>query len=930
MNINEKIYGFEVKQKQYIEELQGEAYELHHEKSGAKILVVDNQDENKVFCVGFKTLPEDSTGVFHILEHSVLNGSQKYPVKETFVELLKCSMKNYLNAMTFPDKTIYPFATVSEKDYLNLMDVYLNAVFYPNIYHKKEIFEQEGWHYDFAEGQTEPHINGVVYNEMKGVFSSVDSRLTYEINKAMFPDNTYGYVSGGNPDVIPELTYEKFLATHKKYYSSDNCYMILYGQMNIDEKLAFIDREYLSQMSPRNYNYDIPMQSAPTEKTSKSFYPLEQLTGKDVQAALAYHIGTIEEQDKVLATYILANALMGNNEAPLKKAVLEAHIGADVSVGIMDDVLQPYVFFVLKNTDETGEKEFKNLVNRKVKELCEKGIDKELLIAAINSSEFMMNEKGGNLPNGIISGIDATAFWIHGQNPFDALAYNQRYQELRQRLEGRYFEELLEKLILKNEYQTAVSLFPEQEKTVQEAKEPLVAEKLELLNPLTIEDLKQKEKHIETDKTQLKNIKMLYNSVQNNAISYAKWYFDLGTVAAEDMPYIQLMTSLFANLDTSKHTANQLNILLSTWLGDWNAYLDVFTHCVTKEVNVKFVMGVSALNSNLSYMVSLPEEMILETLFQQKEEIHKAIQQTKLNMERSFVTSGNYYGSIRMSSYHTLEGMLQERTQGYSYYEFLKNLDQKDEAEFEFVLDKLKDLQKKIFRLSPLTVSFSGKKDEFAAYSDSFSQAQMCSFADRDIQEKAYQDSVNSVNQEAFIIPGKVSYNILGYQSEYSGVNLVLSRILSFDYLWKEIRIKGGAYGAGMQLARSGAVTLYSYRDPNVKETFDVYQKITDYLVQSTFTEEEMTQYIIGTMAQYDTVLKPRAIANRLDRQYFTAETEEMRANIRKEICAVTSEQIQKQAEKMKNLLHTQNYCTFGCKETVEKAKGMFSQTHSI
>lgn len=929
MNTNEKYHGFLVKQKQYIEELQGDAYELQHEKSGAKVLVVDNQDENKVFCVGFKTLPEDSTGVFHILEHSVLNGSRKYPIKETFVELLKCSMQNYLNAMTFSDKTIYPFATVNEKDYLNLMDVYLDAVFYPAIYQKKEIFEQEGWHFDFEEGQTEPHINGVVYNEMKGVFSSVDSRLMYAVDKAMFPENTYGYVSGGNPDVIPELTYEKFLATHKKFYSSDNCYMILYGKMDIDEKLAFIDREYLSQLSPRNYNYEIPLQMLPKEKSRKEYYPLEEPTGKDVQAALAYHIGTIDEQDTLLAAYILTNAIMGNNEAPLKKTLLESGIGADVSVNVIDGVLQPYLYFVLKNTDEEGVKQFEPLIREKVKELCEKGIDKELLTAAVNSFEFMMNEKDGGLPDGILCGINVTSSWIHGQNPLDALVYNQRCQDLRQKLKTHYFEELLEKVILKNEYYVSVSLFPEPKKTEKTVEVP-ATEKLELLNPLTIEDLKQEEKHIKTSVNTLSNIKVLYRPVSTNGISYVNWYFDLGAIAAEDMPYIQLMTSLFANLDTAKHSANQLNILLSTWLGDWSAYLDVFTDCVTKEVKVKLVLAVSALNSSLPYMVSLPEEMILETLFRQKDEIRKAIQQTKLRMERGFVTGGNYFASIRMSSYHSLEGMLQERTLGYSYYEFLKHLTELEDSQFENVLERLTQLQKQIFSDSPLTVSFSGKEDCFTDYTHLFSQGKLISFNDRSHVEKNYQDTFRNVNQEAFIIPGKVSYNVLGYQSEYNGVNLVLSRILSFDYLWKEIRIKGGAYGAGMQLARRGAVTLYSYRDPNVKETFEVYHKIPEYLSRTNFTKEEMTQYIIGTMAQYDTVLKPRAVAIRMDRRYFTAETEEMRMNIRQDICSVTSDSIQAQAEKIKSFIHTQDYCTFGCKEAVEKSKDLFGKIISI
>lgn len=941
MECNTRQYGFLVQAKNYVEEIQGYAYELYHEQSGARVMYLENEDENKGFSIGFKTIPEDSTGIFHILEHSVLNGSRKYPMKETFVELMKGSMKNYLNAMTFPDKTLYPFATVNEKDYLNLMDVYLDAVFHPLIYTDKEIFEQEGWHYEWREGEKEPFINGVVYNEMKGVFSSVENQLSYEVNKAMFPDSIYGYVSGGHPEEIPCLTYEKFLSMHKRYYSSDNCYLVLYGKMEIEEKLAFIDREYLGKMSKRGIDYPVAMQPPIKNLDYRCTYHLENKTGQDIQSVVAYNLGTIKNRDEPLAIYILIGALMGNNEAPLKKALLEANLGADVSVNITDGILQPYLSFTLENADVKGEKEFQMMLQDAVTLLCKNGLDRELLIAEINNAEFMMKEKSGGIPDGILYAIHSMTGWIHGLSPLLYLKYNDCYKRMRQQLEEGYFEELLQKIILDNPYQVKVSMFPEEEMDINLKKTEVTSQKLKLLSPLTIEDLKNKGSKGEDQRMDSHRMDSLeektdtytrvYHEMKTNGISYVTYYFDLGAMSAKEIPYVQLLSELVGGLDTLQRPADKLSILLSTWFGSSGAQIECFTDVSdVNQVMTKFALQICLLDSNLPYAVSISEEMLLETVFTQKEEIRKRMEQTKLWMERNFVSEGDTYASIRVSSYYSLDGMCRERSQGYSYYQFLCELLENYDQNYQGLVETLLRLQENIFRRAPVTVSFSGSKDRYQEFCQVMNGSRFIQDCHRPLDSTYYKDKLPKITREAFVIESNVSYVTLGAKGSYTGKGLVLSRILSFDYLWRKLRVEGGAYGGGMQVGSNGNVLFYSYRDPHVKETYEVYQEMIEYLSHFSVSEEEMTSYIIGTMAQYDTILKPRGMAKTLDWRYFSKKSEAMREQEREEIRTTSVEDIKSLAHDIKNIINSSNYCTFGNKEAIQEAKEMFDCIYDL
>lgn len=957
MEYNLSNYGFQIERKEYIEEANGTAYTLKHQKSGAKLLYLDNDDENKAFSIGFKTLPEDSTGVFHILEHSVLSGSEKYPLKSPFVELMKGSMKNFLNAMTFSDKTLFLFSTVNEKDYINLMDVYLDAVFHPLIYTKKEIFQQEGWHYELsADGK--PDINGVVYNEMKGAFSSVDTCLSAHLQNALFPQSIYRHVSGGYPDAIPQLTYEKFLETHRKYYRADNCFIFLYGKMDIAEKLKFLNEAYLSGQAAGAGEYPISLQRPVTDMDYTCTYHAENKTGRECQAALCCNIGTFSQREEVLAAHILFEALAGSNEAPLKRAVLEKGLSEDFFAYVNDSIMQPYAIFYLRNTDISGEKAFPMLLERVAADLCSQGIPRELLVAAVNKMDFMLRDKSVGMPEGIVNAIETTTGWVYGSDPTVSLRYHEYIQNIRSGLEHGYFENLLKKIVLDNAHKAYVRMQPEdgiQSKSscVPTSFTPEQSEKIrvetqalremhaqkdtrEIINKLPtlrIDDLKSAVKRPETIVSHEGSIPVLHHLAQSTGICLIRYYFDLGGLSAARLPYAALLAELLGSLDTQSNTAEVLKLRSDTQLGRMNAYVDCCARTEAADrVLVKFVLDVSVLDEQMPYALTIPEELLYETLFNQKEKIHLLLQQKKLFMEQHFISDGNLYASRRAASYYSLEGLCRERISGISYYQFICGLLTAYDAHFDALAEELIKMQKWIVENGSLTVSFTGGPfDAFIKLLHGSCMMRHGGCGD----PQYYRDSLPQLRQEAFKVPSNVSYVIQGYSLCKAGIPLsgklqVLAKILTYDYLWENIRASGGAYGTGMQVGDNGNVIFFSYRDPNVAKTYQTYAKMPDYLAAFSASERDMAKYIIGAIAQFDAPRKVGAFTRERDWQFFTGWPEEMHDRLREEILSTTPDDIRGLASDMTALLRPCCRCTVGSSKEIAAAREFFESISDL
>ena len=563
----ERFPGYTLVRTEDCPEQHGTLTVLTHDVSGATVLLVENEDTNKAFAIGFGTFPSDDTGVFHILEHSVLAGSEKYPVTSPFLQLLKSSMASFLNAMTFPDKTVYPFATPNETDFKNLMDVYLNAVFCPLAMVDKSVFEQEGWHRS-ADGT----VSGVVYNEMQGALAAPDAQLENALERAMFPDTAYGFVSGGDPASIPALTYEKYKRVYHRHYSADNCCITLYGKMDMAEKLELLDRDYLSKMPKGTSRPQLTVQHEQAGTCVELPYYTENPEPDEVQCALAWYTGAFADRERQLGVEILLDALLGTNNSPLKAALLAEKLGADIDIGFDDSTLQPVLELVLRGATEESARKFAAAVRKAVDGILAEGIPQELLLASLNAAEFASLERPGTLPDGVLDAINASTGWLHTGDPALLLHTDRLFASLREKMADGWFDELLRELFAPAPVQVVqVPTLPKKEEG-----EPIRTDgKLVLEHPLTVADLGDGARTAPGERELLAGAQLVHHPSAGSL--YLNFYYDLGNVKPEDMPYLDLLTDVLDELDSTEHTAQQLNTLRSTWLGDSRTQLDIWT-----------------------------------------------------------------------------------------------------------------------------------------------------------------------------------------------------------------------------------------------------------------------------------------------------------------------------------------------------------------
>lgn len=943
MNVNETLNGFKIVETTPIKEIDGNFVLMKHEKSGARLLWLDRPDVNKTFSITFRTIPTDDTGIFHILEHSVLCGSKKFDVKEPFVELIKNSMNTFLNAMTFPDKTMYPICTKNDKDYFNLMEVYLDAVFYPSIYKKPEIFYQEGWHYEFDENDNISY-KGVVFNEMKGVYADADSVEENAICQALFPDNCYSVESGGYPASIPTLSYEQFIDGHKTFYHPSNSYIILDGSIDINKVTEFINDKYLKDfdtIAP----CPLPNMQQPI-KTDKKVVLFEQAKDMPLESqsrlSYGYVIGTFKDREKIIASHILSDVLCENNQSYLTKAIMSKGLAESVEMRVLDGIMQPFINLGIKNINEEKVDEIETTINEALNELCKNGIDQNLLEAVISNLEFTMKEKDFGYPKGLYYAMTAMETWLYDGDAKDNLSLGDLFEALREKAKDGYFESLIKELMLNNNHKCSVIMKPsytigdeqraEEQAQLDKAKNSWSKEDIEYykneqakleawqasedtpealaqMPMISISDIDVTPEELPLEKC--KNI--LNHNIKTDGITYLRFMFDITGVSENELPKYTLLASLLGDLDTENHTVTQLKTELMAKCGNVSfAIVPLPKYNNAKEGTIKFVASVSALDRYVNDAIGLVKEILTTTKFDDKNAIIDIIKQSKIARYQSIVNSGSMIAMKRAGAGFGFSDVVSEYTSGFAYYQWLK------EQENDFsVIDQLADLMQKSFGSNNLIISIANEhpsdyENELYRFSSSLPNVDI----DSNLQIKPW-DKMN----EAIVIPGDIAFSAktADFSGNYTGLAQLMSHITSFDYLWNEIRVKGGAYGTGLKVMPNDSISAYSYRDPNAPNSISTFGTIGKYVREFAKSDKSLVGFIIGAMSSASPLLTPKAISVAASNNYFCDITFDSRQKLRKEIVNATKEELLKLADTVESAFDNGSYCVIGSQKQIDK-----------
>ncbi|WP_411681785.1 insulinase family protein [Clostridium thailandense] len=971
LELNKVYHGFKLLETKDINEINSTGMVFEHEKSGARLFYLKNDDDNKVFAVSFRTPPEDSTGLPHILEHSVLCGSRKFPLKEPFVELVKGSLNTFLNAFTFPDKTMYPVASTNNKDFLNLMDVYLDAAFYPNIYKYPEIMMQEGWHYEIEDKDSEINYKGVVYNEMKGAFSSPESILFRKISESLFPDTQYGVESGGDPDVIPELTQKQFLNFHKKYYHPSNSYMYLYGNMDIVEKLKFINEEYLKDFDKINVDSQLLMQN-PFDKQKETVieYPISNNEKEEDKTFLSmnFAVGKATNDELYLAFDILEHLLLETPSSPLKKALIDANIGKDVFGSFEASMLQPMFSIVVKNSNESEKERFKDIVIKTLRGLVEKGIDKKLIEASINIREFQLREADYHgYPKGLIYGMKSMDSWLYDENPWIHLTYEDTLKKIKSALETNYFEELIDKYILKNNHSSVLIVKPAKglaekkeadiKKKLQEFKQKLSKEEIEELvkntlklkerqttadSPedlkkiplLAIEDIEPNAKELPLVEKEEQGIKVLHHPVFTNGISYINMYFGTEGVREEFIPYISLLTTILGKVSTDNYSyedlAKEININTGGIRNGAQAYSEKWSD---EKLHPKFVVKAKSLVSNMKKLVELLGEIVGHTKFDDHKRLKEIIQETKSRLEMIIFDRGHVFAANHILSYFSPAGKYEDMLGGLTFYNFIVDLENNFESKAKEISENLKYVSEIIFNKNNLLVSVTLEDTDYDEFKKNFDLFYTNLKSNR-VSVESYDFKVEQKN-EGLMTSGKVQYVAKAYNFaklgySYSGSLQVLKTIANYDYLWNRVRVQGGAYGSFSAFQRNGNMFFTSYRDPNLKETLKVYDGAGEFFKNFDTDDRQMTKYIIGTVSDLDFPLTPSMKGDRAAENYIKKLNYDDIQKERKEILNTKVEHIRKFGDLISDVMKQNFICVLGNEEKITENKNIFNSTINL
>ncbi|MBQ9990303.1 MAG: insulinase family protein [Lachnospiraceae bacterium] len=967
-----KFQAYEVIEEREIGELRSKAFLCRHKKTGARVILMENEDDNKVFYIGFRTTPEESTGVSHILEHSVLCGSKHFPVKDPFIELAKGSLNTFLNAMTYPDKTVYPVASCNDKDFKNLMHVYLDAVFYPNIYDHDLTFKQEGWHYEMEDENSPLTINGVVYNEMKGAFSSPDDVLEREILNSLFPDNAYREESGGDPEDIPKLTYEHYIKVHQTYYHPSNSYIYLYGNMDMGERLEFLDREYLSRFEALEVDSEVALQKpfAAPVFLEKQFSVTEEEELKE-NTYLSYNTAMETNLNPMhyLAFKILDYAICSSPAAPLKKALLDAGIGKDVYSFYDSGVKQPYFSIISKNTEKERREEFVRLIEATLEKLSKEGINKDSLKAALNYYEFKYREGDfGSYPPGLMYGLQILDSWLYDDDkPFIHVAANETFKELRSRLETGYFEGLLEEYLLKNTHKTILmvepvvnlaekkeealkkelevyraSLNPEEiQKIVEETKalreyqeQENTPEELACIPLLHREDIKKKTEPLCYEVRKVGENISLYHNIYTNGIGYFRLLFKAGNVPADMLTWLGVLKQILGLVDTTAHSYGDLYNQIHMETGGISPAVNIYVNSQNLEdIQLTFEWKVKALETNLEKAFGLMKEILLDSLFTDGKRLYEILAEAKSRMQADMIGAGHRVAAGRATSYFSSSAALQEEISGLPLYRLVADLEKNFEEKKEELQEKLKALCNILFTGENLMYDYTGSEEGYEVFS------RVVADFSAQLPKKDRQQSGLSLKkekkQEGLVTAGQVQYvakagNFISKGLPYTGALRVLKVIMGYDYLWNQVRVKGGAYGCMAGFGKNGDSYFVSYRDPNLEKTLQVYQKAAAYLKAFTGEERTMTQYIIGAVSDLDVPLTPQAKGLRSLSAYMTGQSEEDFQRERDQLLSVTGEEIRRMAAYVEAILEDDCLCVVGTRSKIEENEKLFGRVENL
>ncbi len=968
----EDVASYEVLEKREIKELRSVAYLCRHKRTDAKVVLMENNDENKVFYIGFRTTPKESTGVSHILEHSVLCGSKNFPVKDPFIELAKGSLNTFLNAMTYPDKTVYPVASCNDKDFQNLMHVYLDAVFYPNIYHHDMTFRQEGWHYEMENMDSDLTINGVVYNEMKGAFSSPDDVLEREILNSLFPDNAYSEESGGDPDHIPELTYEHYLDMHRTYYHPSNSYIYLYGDMDMAEKLMFIDENYLSAFEKLEMDTDI-VQQTPFDRPQEIRKQYSISEGEELKenTYLSYNIAMQSNlnPEHYLAFQVLDYVLCSAPGAPLKQALLDAGIGKDVYGFYDNGVKQPYFSLVSKNTDEDKKEQFVTIIEEMLQQLYEEGLDKKSLTAALNYYEFKYREGDyGSYPPGLMYGLQILDSWLYDESlPFIHVQADGTFKSLREKINSDYYETLIRDYLLNNTHKTILIVEPienlaeEKEKALHEKlqayknslteqeKEKIVAdtaallefqeaedtpEDLECIPVLKKEDIKKETAGLYNEEKKIGDAISLYHDIFTNGISYFRMMFHASKVPTEYLTYLGLFKHVIGLVDTDKYSYSQLFNEIHIETGGMVPVVNLYTESTDlSKCNVYFEWKVKTLESKLQEAYDLSKEVLLHSVFEDEKRLYEIIAELKSRMQSDMTSSGHQVAMGRAASYFSKAAAISNEMNGIPLYRLVCDIEKNYDEKKDELKEKLQDICKFLFRPENLMYDFTGSKESYKKFAEVVSP-----FASElytcDLETEGF-DVVPEKKNEAFMTAGQVQYvakagNFLNKGLPYTGALRMLKMIMGYDYLWNQVRVKGGAYGCMSGFSKNGDSFFVSYRDPNLAKTLETYENAVDYLRNFSGDDRTMTQYLIGAISDLDTPLTPQSKGLRSLSAYMTKQTKEDFQKERDELLAANEETIRGLSKYVESFLEDDCICVVGASAKVKENKGLFYSVENL
>ena len=963
---------YEILDEHRVEDVQSDGFILRHKKSGARIAILSNNDDNKVFYIGFRTPPEDETGVPHIIEHTTLCGSKKFPVKDPFIELAKGSLNTFLNAMTYPDKTVYPVASCNDQDFKNLMDVYLDAVFNPNITKYEEIFKQEGWHYELTGKDDELKINGVVYNEMKGAYSSPDEVLSSQIYRSLFPDNTYSKDSGGNPEYIPKLTYEAYLDFYHKYYHPSNSYIYLYGDMDVVERLEWLDKEYLSLYDYKKVNSEINKQPAFDEiKNVEAQYSITMDDSQENKTYLSYNRVVGDTLDEMLyqAFDVLDYALVSSPGAPVKQALIDAGIGDDVYGSYDAGILQPVFSFVAKNANASQADEFESIIENTLKEVVKTGINKEALLAGINSSEFKFREADfGQFPKGLLFGLNCLDSWLFDDmKPFIHLECLGTFAKLRKAVDTDYFEKLIQEYLLDNTHGSSVTVKPkrglgnEREETLakelsdykaslsdEEIKkliedtehlkkyqeEPSSDEDLRKLPMLTRADMKKNAMPFSNIEDELLDVKVVRHDIESNGIDYISFLFDAGDFAQSELGYLGFFTNALGLVSTEKYSYTDLANATNIYTGGIST--GTASHPDIKDRNnfvFKFEVKLKVLEKNLDKALELMEQMLLSSDFTDTKRLGELVAQIKARLQANLSSSGHLVAAMRSMSSFSRYALYQDELKGIAFYRSICHIEKELSESPKSVSDKLAAIAKKLFARNRMLISFTGNNEAYGNAKPSLEKV-IAGFNKMSAVGNQAEVHFNTA-KEAFIDASQIQYvaktgDFICDGYEYTGALRLLRIILSYDYLWINVRVKGGAYGCMNTFLRSGESYFVSYRDPNLSDTLDVYDRIPEYIKNFSPDERDMTKYIIGTFSALDTPMNPEAKGSRSLSAYLEGITYEQIQKERNEILNAQPEDIRRLADLVEAVLKKDSICVIGNENMIKESAGLFENVEKL